>query len=188
MKLIVLFLKRPAWRKISTWNKLSFIQKYKLKRTSWDEIRFILDDWIGEEQSAKEKTPQHSRSPWKRRSSLWQLQMIAGRSLPKWIEGLFRCQNFYTNHLSSCIYNYLSFILDKPWEGTIQLFPHHSADELCEGRLQGRRWDWSRRGSSWRLGNCQQRPLGLERQPEEGMGQRYIVKELSNADKSALVR
>ena len=32
------FLKRPVWRKISTWNKLSLIQKYKLKRTSWDEI------------------------------------------------------------------------------------------------------------------------------------------------------
>ena len=40
--------------------------------------------------------------------------MIAGRSLPKWIEGLFRCQNLYTNHLSSCIYNYLSFILTSP--------------------------------------------------------------------------
>ena len=35
------FLIRPVWRKISTWcDKLSFIQIYKLKRTSYDEISY----------------------------------------------------------------------------------------------------------------------------------------------------
>ena len=33
------FLKRSVWQMVSTWNKLSLIQKYKPKRTSWDEIR-----------------------------------------------------------------------------------------------------------------------------------------------------
>ena len=38
--LFINFLIRPVWRKITTWlNKLSFIQKYKLKRTPGDEIR-----------------------------------------------------------------------------------------------------------------------------------------------------
>ena len=32
------FLKRPVRWKILTWNKLSLLQKPKLKRTSWDEI------------------------------------------------------------------------------------------------------------------------------------------------------
>ena len=41
------FLKRPVWRKISTWNKLSLIQKCKLKRTSWDEMtHFNLINYI----------------------------------------------------------------------------------------------------------------------------------------------
>ena len=114
--------------------------------------------------------------------------MIAGRSLPKWIEGLFRCQNLYTNHLSSCIYNYLSFILTSPEKvrsdpfltilqtSSVKEGFREDVETEIEEEVPG---DW---------GACQQRPLGLERQPEEGMGQRYIVKELSNADKSALVR